>query len=133
MPFCVLPSETGRTSRQNNNQPIMNNATATNDNVSLSSLVEGIAHDTARMQKARHHAIAFLERTLIEKPVVFQEQLLQNMNRPLFQQLNLQEDTDLAVAVLIGAIEDEASERGPERATASEIIRSVVHHIIVDI
>lgn len=133
MPFCVLPSETGRTRRHNNNQPSMNNATTAIENTNLSTLIEGIAHDTGRMQKARHHAIVFLENTLREKSAESQEQFLTNMNRPFFQQLNLQEDSDLAVAVIIGCIEEEASERGATTADASGILRRVIGIIIEDI
>ena len=110
----------------------MNNATAIED-TNLSALIEGIAHDTVRMQKARHHAIVFLENTLRDKPAEFQEQFLKNMNRPFFQQLNLQEDSDLAVAVIIGGIEEEARARGAISADASSILRRVIGIIIEDI
>ena len=127
MPFCVLAGKNGGAGRRNQTKTM--NAIA---DMGLSPLIEGITHDPDKMRKARYHAIAFLEKTMIEKPVEFQEQFLKNMNREFFQQLDLQKDSDLAIAVIIGAIEEEAGQRGSRPATTAEIMNHVVSHIVAD-
>ena len=106
---------------------------ATSDMV-VSDHIAGIVRSEERMQRARNHALVFLEKMLIDKSEDFQEKFLEQMNRSFLRQLNLDDDlADLALAVIIGAVEDEAAARKSRPLPPPDRIRNVINGIIEDI
>jgi len=96
--------------------------------VDLRAHLESVVDDMGRMHRAAVHASAFVE-GLQEKPVVYQEEVIGRMTYALVQTLELSEDADLAVAMVIAAVDEVKKQFADMTLTTSELLPSVAANL----
>ena len=93
----------------------------TTKKIPLREHLEGVVKDVGRMHSAAVHAVAYVHR-LQAKPVVKQEEIVNRMTYSFVKQLELENEADLAVAMVIAAIDEVKQELESILMTVPEIL-----------
>ena len=96
----------------------------TSQPVNLREHLEGAVDDRSKILPAAVNAEAYVKR-LLSRTIIYQEQVLKDLDYDFVQQLELGDPHDLALAMIIAEVDDIKQNREGNPQTATQILEDV--------